>query len=263
MRKTLATLVFLALSLVLTAQQAMNNDDVVKLVKAGLSDDIVVSTINASPGTYDTSADGLVALKTAGASNKVISAILSKTSGATPSGATIPARPPTAASGLPAGIDDVGVYFQDKTGAWVPMLPEIVNFESTGKLKIIATAGIVKGDLNGHIDGPRSKLNAALPITIAVYLPEKLEITQYQLLHLHPSASAREFLSASGGVLHTNAGATRDAISFQPDKLAPRLYQITLPASAGSGEYGLLAPGTTTGSNKQASGKIYTVSIAQ
>jgi len=67
----------------------------------------------------------------------------------------------------------------------------------------------------------------------------------------------------SGGVLHTNAGATRDAISFQPDKLAPRLYQITLPASAGSGEYGLLAPGTTTGSNKQASGKIYTVSIAQ
>jgi hypothetical protein len=68
MRKTLATLVFLALSLVLTAQQAMNNDDVVKLVRAGLSDDIVVSTINASPGTYDTSADGLVALKTAGAS---------------------------------------------------------------------------------------------------------------------------------------------------------------------------------------------------
>jgi hypothetical protein len=65
------------------AQQAMNNDSVVKMIKAGLSDDIIVTTINASPGTYDTSADALIALKTAGASDKVVSAIVLKSSGAT------------------------------------------------------------------------------------------------------------------------------------------------------------------------------------
>jgi hypothetical protein len=43
-----------------------------------MSDDLIVSTITASPGNYDTSADGLIALKSAGASDRVISAIVSK-----------------------------------------------------------------------------------------------------------------------------------------------------------------------------------------
>jgi hypothetical protein len=257
MRKCYLAIAFLAFCPFLVAQQALNNDSVVKLVKAGLSEDLIVTMINSSPGTYDTSANGLIALKSGGASDKVLLAIANKASGAAPRATS------AAASGLPPGIDDVGVYYKDKTGAWVSMLPEIVNFESSGKLKNIFSAGIVKGDLNGRIDGSRAKLNATLPIAFAVYLSENVEITQYQLLRLHPDANTREFLSASGGVLHTSAGATRDAIEFQPDKLAPRLYQITLPSSAWSGEYGLLAPGTTAGSNKENAGKIYTVSVVQ
>jgi hypothetical protein len=85
---------FILLSLLmcplLIGQQAMNNDAVVKLVKAGLSDDIIVSTINGSSGAYDTSADALVALKTAGVSNKIISAIVLKAS-TPPSSAKHPA----------------------------------------------------------------------------------------------------------------------------------------------------------------------------
>ena len=57
MRKSLIALVFLAFCSFIVAQQALNNDAVIKLVKAGLSDDLIVSTINASPGTYNTSAD--------------------------------------------------------------------------------------------------------------------------------------------------------------------------------------------------------------
>jgi len=156
----------------------------------------------------------------------------------------------------------VGVYYKDKTGAWISLLPEIVNFENNGKAKSIFSAGIVKGDLNGRLEGSRSRLNATLPVVFAVYLPETIEITQYQLVRLHPTSDAREFLSAAGGVLHTNAGATRDEIDFQPEKLAPRLYQVTLPESAGKGEYGLLAPGTANASNKETNAKIYTVSVA-
>jgi hypothetical protein len=33
--------------------------------------------------------------------------------------------------------------------------------------------------------------------------------------------------------------------------------------SAGKGEYGLLAPGNANSSNKESSGKIYTVSVAE
>ena len=146
---------------------------------------------------------------------------------------------------------------------WAPMLPEIVIFESSGKLKNIASAGIVKGNLNGHIEGSRSRLNAALPVNFAVYLPEGTAITEYQLLRLHTNAGSRQCLSAAGGALHTSAGAVRDEVEFQPQKLAPRLYQITLTPSTGRGEYGLLAPGASTSSNKGTSGKIYTVSVAE
>src|ERR1039458_8211831 len=95
MRKSFLALVFLAFCPLLVAQQSLSNDAVIKLVKAGLSDDLIVSTINAQPGTYDTSTDGLIALKTAGVSDKVVSAIVLKASGAAqPAPPPIPPPPP-------------------------------------------------------------------------------------------------------------------------------------------------------------------------
>jgi hypothetical protein len=107
-----ATLAFLALCPLLLAEQAthsttqeLNNDSVIKLIKAGLSEDLIVSTINALPGSYDTSADGLIALKTAGASDKVISAIVVRTLPAAPGAKALVAPTPpvaeTAVSGRP------------------------------------------------------------------------------------------------------------------------------------------------------------------
>jgi hypothetical protein len=96
MRKFLVAGALLAFGPLLAAQQAMNNDAVVKLVKAGMSDDVVVSTINASPGTYNTSADSLIALKTAGASDKVISAVVLKSASGSSASQSAPSAPTSA-----------------------------------------------------------------------------------------------------------------------------------------------------------------------
>jgi hypothetical protein len=92
-RKNILAVVFLAICPLLVAQQALNNDSVIKLVKAGLSDDLIVSTINGSPGSYNTSADGIIALKTAGASDRVVSAIVMKSSAPTTVPGTAPVSP--------------------------------------------------------------------------------------------------------------------------------------------------------------------------
>lgn len=68
----------------LNAQQTMNNDAVIKVAKAGLSDDLIISTINIQPGTYNTSTDGLIALKKVGVTDKVVGAILTKSFASTP-----------------------------------------------------------------------------------------------------------------------------------------------------------------------------------
>jgi hypothetical protein len=84
MRRIVLATSFLLFGSLLLAQTALNNDSVIKLVKAGLSDDLIVSTVNAAPGAYDASADGLIALKAAGASDKVVSAIVLRASSLTP-----------------------------------------------------------------------------------------------------------------------------------------------------------------------------------
>ena len=72
--------VFIAVGflVLLLGQQTLNNDSVVGLMKAGFSEDVIISAINRSLGAYDTSVDGLIALKNAGITNKEISAIVAK-----------------------------------------------------------------------------------------------------------------------------------------------------------------------------------------
>src|SRR5438876_5542766 len=84
------------------AQSMLTNDAVVKMVKAGLGEDIVVSTIKSQPGQYATSADDLIALKKASVSDKIIAAMLDK--GSAPSGnPLVNAAPAPAGAVAPAG----------------------------------------------------------------------------------------------------------------------------------------------------------------
>jgi len=127
MRKTLLAALFLAFCPLLVAQQPLNNDAVIKMAKAGLSDDVIITSINANPGSYDTSTDGLVALKKAKVSDKVVSAIIVKSANGGPPAAA-PTLAPIAPGGfggfgapaapsaaVPSGIDGVGIYYQDPT----------------------------------------------------------------------------------------------------------------------------------------------------
>ena len=56
----------------------MNNDSVIKMVKAGLGEELILQTITTQPGKYNTDTDSLVALKTAGLSDRVIAAMMNK-----------------------------------------------------------------------------------------------------------------------------------------------------------------------------------------
>jgi hypothetical protein len=263
--KKIFAVALLAFSSVLIAQQGLNNDAIIKLVKAGLSDDLIVSTVTAQAGTYDTSTDGLIALKTAGVSDKVVAAIVAK--GVAPAPVPAPApvaiAAPAASNGFPHGIDEVGVYYKDKTGAWTALMPEVVNFKTGGVMKSAFTNGIVKGDLNGHIRGPHAGTTVTFPVVLAVYVPEGTAITEYQLLRFRTHSDGREFRSMTGGVFHASGGATRDLVEYRSEKIAPRLYQITIESGAGKGEYGLLPPGAYSSSNMGSNGKIYSVSIPE
>lgn len=245
----------------LTAQQAQSNASIIKLVKAGLSDDLIISAIRSSPGSYNTSADGLISLKSAGASDKVVTAILVKNGGDNVS-PTPGAAVSTSTSALPPGIDSEGVYYKNPGGVWQDVPAEVVNFKTGGVVKHVASVGIVKGDLNGHIGGSRSKLPLKAPASFIIYVPEGRSPGEYQLLRLRVNSDNREFRSVTGGVFHVSGGAIRDDVDFTSKKLAPRVYEITVGANIGTGQYGFLPPlDMVSEKNLASSGKIYTFSL--
>ncbi len=168
------------------------------------------------------------------------------------------------AAAAPANGDlptDIGVYF--KAGSkWWEILPEVVNWKTGGVLKSLATAGIVKGDINGHIPGNRSRNSVAPPLEFIVYTPEGVAITEYQLIHLHEQSESREFRTVTGGILHVSGGATRDLVPFEGKRVAARTYLVLLP-NMNPGEYGFLPPGPFSASTSASIGKMYTFHVGE
>jgi hypothetical protein len=205
----------------------------------------------------------------------VVSAIIVKSAGGGPAGAQVSgsglgASGPGASGGfganglsaVPAGVDSVGVYYQDQSGAWQEVPAEVVNFKNAGALKHFATVGIVKEDMNGDVAGNRSRLTLKFPASFILYVPEGTSPGEYQLLRLHVNPDNREFRTVTGGVVHTEGGAAQAAVDFSPKKLAPRVYQINVGPEVGKGEYGFLPPQDAgSGKSMASSGKIYTFSL--
>lgn len=237
------------------AQQALTNDTILKLAKAGMGDDVIVNMINTQPPGFSVAADDLIALKTGGVSDKVIAAMVAKSANPAPALVT---------SGAPAAgpVHEVGVYYK-KGDAWVDLEPEVVNFKTGGVLKSLASDGIVKGDVNGHINGAHAKTDVKTPVEILIYVPEGVAATEYQLLRLREEKDAREFRTVTGGVFHKSGGASRDAVEFDAKKIAPRTYTLTL-TDLKTGEYGLLPPSSSdsTGTSGRL-GKLYAFHVIE
>ena len=231
--------------------KAMTNDSVVRMAKAGLSDDLIVQTISAQPGQYATDADSLVALKQAGVSDRAIAAMINK------GRIQITGTP---APVVLSDVNEIGVYYKDRDGKWQPIGPEIVHIKSGGFIKSTVTDGIIKQDRNGHVNGRESKLLLPRPIEFLVYTPDGVDITEYALLRFRLNSDSREFRVLTGGVFHSTGGADRDDVPFKPVKTAPHTYQFTLGMDTPGAEYGILPPGTGNVTN---GGKIYTFAISE
>jgi hypothetical protein len=79
MRCTIFVAVMAACLGVASAQQALTNSSIVQMVKAGLSESVVVDAIHNQPHQFSLSAPDLIALKQAGVSDAILAAMLTAT----------------------------------------------------------------------------------------------------------------------------------------------------------------------------------------
>lgn len=241
-RKHILVAAFLAFSSLLAAQQILNNDSIIKLVKAGFSDDMIVATVNGVPGSYDTSADGLIALKAAGVSEKVVAAIVAK--GSAPAHAPAPA-----ASDLndPASPHDPGIYMMLSDSAGKPRLVRLEQKESDTEPPMMFSS------VKAKIPGARADLRTSESKPVFyLYFPSTSGITdsadpsQFPLLTLAGKGDHREVevahrkTVANGYVFVT--GLNKSTITASSaERLRPHVYKVTPNDDLKPGEYAFIA----------------------
>ena len=138
------------------APAAMTNQDVIRLVKAKIADDLIVSKINQSKTKFDTSVDGLVALKAAGVSDGVIAAMMNP--GAKPAGPAPVAPTPSAPPPPPAAADTTRA----------PAAPERPAFPPSNTPQPVAATGT---DVAARRGAPPKPANiGAAPQNYGVYI---------------------------------------------------------------------------------------------
>lgn len=171
--KTFTAIAFLVACLgAASAQQLTNtNDSVIKMVKAGMSDSIVISAIDSQPANFSLSANDLIALKQAGVDDKVMAAMIAKSNP--------PAAPAesTASTPIPAGMvmlregSDVPLKFAQALSSKTAAEGDPVAFVLDGDLKIgkvvVARAGSPAFGEVSHVEksgmmGKAGQLNVRL-----------------------------------------------------------------------------------------------------
>ena len=244
--------ILLITAVLLTAGQPLTNQNIIRMVQAGVPSELVLKTIRSADSCEFSMLPGeLMALGQAKVPENVIKAMAAKIINVANS---VPAATSVSVATEPdsPGPMDVGVYYNDSTG-WQDVPAEIVDFKTGGVIKHLVTFGIVKGDVNGHVNWGKSITPQKSGLDLLVRTPEGVSITEYQLLRLRTHHGSREFRTITGGVFHLAGGEARDEKRFASKKIAPRTYEIKL-ADLKPGEYGLLPP--PTANDASATGRI-------
>jgi hypothetical protein len=260
------------------SHKRFTNQDVIEMVKLGLSDDVIIAKIHSASAagansvSFDTSVDALKALKESNVSDAIIKAMIN------------PAPAPVAMinSSAPIALDpnlpppEVGVYW--KNGAKFVLVEgqAVTNTKAGGKAGSIFTNGLRNQHWDATIAGPHSKniVQERRP-TFYFFVPDGSDSSDYVLISLNKKSDHREFeIGSFGGITGGKSGVKQDKEHpFQAEHVGIRMYKVTLDMDLKPGEYAFFmgtGQGNTMagarGGNRSggaASGRVYDFSIPE
>jgi hypothetical protein len=277
----LTAVVLLLCAFVARAQEPakrFTNQDVIEMVKAGLSDEVIVAKIRAvgaageGVAAFDTSVEGLKTLKDGNVSDAVIKVMINPTPPPAPVIAAV--QPMTMDPNLPP--PEVGVYWKDGSNFVLLQGRALDQTKAGGRAGSYFTDGMRNQHWDAVVEGPHSTnvVKDRRP-TFYFYVPDGNDALDYVLLVLNKKSDRREFQVGSfGGVTGGKSGVKKDKlIEFTPLHVGIRTYKITLPQDLRPGEYGFfMGTGTQStmagarGGNRSggaASGRLYDFSILE
>ncbi len=226
------------------ADELLTNESVIALIKAGLSESVIVAKISSSTSKkFDLSTAGLIALKQAGASDRVIEAML-----APPAAPDVTAARPPEGSATVGGVRlrDRDVIYHLKDGRPV----ELVALLGEVKTEAFPFAG-VSSELVLKARRANVRIVETQPVFLSAYPP-----TDAVLVRLEPGTEKddRNLKIGGGGgfwAFSMRSGVRqKDRIEVISERNEQGLYRITPRESLPPGEYGFVVFASGAGAAK-------------
>jgi len=230
----------------------IKNDDIVKMVKAGLDEDIILSSIKNSDAQFDTSATGLIALSEAKVPKTIVTAMLERPTG----NATAKNRPPpkqnaisgpsTTTTGNDDNAADVSSVIALDTGQEVRL--SYTRCEVKTRIRALGFGG---GAGYMCIDGPRAKnrFKSRDPIFFAWLPRDAVPETQVDLtVWAIRKDNTREIMCANVGFGSSTSGFPKERLLQMEFKKMEEVssdgkfqrYQLKPTRSLSAGEFVLI-----------------------
>lgn len=271
------------------ATPGMTNADIVNLVAAGLSEQIIITAIReAKARNFDVTANGLIALKKGGVSDSIIAVMLNPEAPPTTAQAPAPATPPSTPAGAQqlsvslaapstttAEGTQAGIYLEHD-GELVPLEPSTFSGARTGGLfRSAITAGLAKSSWKVVVRTPRAQLRvpsnpvfyfyfeqtgsglsntatpfAGLPGAVGVTSPNEFVLAQMTV-----TSRERELIVSESWAFGATSGTrSQDTIEMKVERIRPGVYRVTPASALEPGEYCFYYAGSTAQTAGAASG---------
>jgi hypothetical protein len=253
----------------------VTNQDIVDMVGLGLSDDVIIAKIRSTSADalkFDTSVDGLRALKAAQVPDSVIKVMIN------------PAPPPAPVIAASTAISldpnlpppEVGAYWKDGANFILIEGQAISHEKAGGRAASYFTYGMRGQHWDATLNGPTSnnRLKDRRP-QFYLYVPDGTSAADFVLIKLQKKSDRREFQVGSfGGVSGGKSGVKRDTeIQFTSAHVAIRTYKVTLGNDLKPGEYAFFmgtgnqadmsAGRVSSSSGGNAGGRVYDFTIPE
>ena len=221
------------------AQEVLTNQLVVDMLKAGLSERVVVAKIRTSPTNFDTGTDALIALKKNGVPEKVIEAMMSPTAAASAPSAPLAGAPPAAsvAAVPPAAMAARPTVFHIVAGKEVELMVAGIEIQTNrARYAGRSTEAVIAGNKSKYRTQDRQ------PTFVLTAAPNEMP-----LVRLDPGKNDRNLKVGSGSSAPYAGGSTRrgirseDLIDVDVERDGRGFYRVRPRAPLAPGEYGFAA----------------------
>src|SRR5215217_4528870 len=235
------------------AQDAMSNEEVISLTKAGLANSVIIGKIRSSKPMFDLSTDSLIKLKQAGVNDDVVTAMLEAKNGRSLSGPSA-STTETSDPNDPMSKHTYGIYlYEEKDGQrrMTQMKPTVSAQNRTGGLFTSSmTYGISKVKTKANLPGRTADLQikSTMPVfyfyldiasgglNTASGIPS--DPKEFTLVRFNLRSDNREVTIAKSNAFGGKGGLSDEyVVPFTTTDLGNGTFEITPSGNLKPGEY--------------------------